>query len=56
MMKPTDSQRVKSKKITKESQQVESDVTPHTPGSSVSFEISRTVTRDEDHVADEDSL
>ena len=50
-MKSTDSQQVESKKTTDVSQQVESDATPHTPGSSVSFEISSTVTRDENHVA-----
>ena len=52
MMKPTDSQQVESKKTTEVSQQVESDTTPHTPGSSISFEVPPTVTQDENHVAD----
>jgi len=34
---------------------VESDATSRTPDSSVSFEIPLTVTRDENHVADEDT-
>ena len=34
---------------------MESDATSRTPDSSVSFEIPLTVTRDENHVADEDT-
>jgi len=34
---------------------VESDATPRTPGSSVVFEIPPTMTRDENHVTDEDT-
>jgi len=40
---------------TKVSQQVESDATPHTLGSSVWFEIPPTMTQDENHIADEDT-
>ena len=46
-MKPTDSQQVESKKTTEILQYVESDATPCTPSSSVSFEISPPVTHDE---------
>ena len=45
MMKPTNSQQVKSKKTIEVLQQVESNVTPHTPSNLVSFEISPTVHR-----------
>ena len=55
MMKPTNSQQVEGKKITEVSQQVKSDATPRTQGSSLSFEILQTVTWDENHVADEDT-
>ena len=55
MMKPTDSQQVESKKTTMVSQQQESDATPSTLGSSILFEISLTVTQDENHVADENT-
>ena len=55
MVKPTDSQQVESKKTTEVSQRVKSDATPRTPGSSVSFEISLTMTQNENHVADEDT-
>ena len=51
MMKPSDSQQVESKKTTNVSQRVEGDATPHTPSSSISFEISPTVIHDENHVA-----
>jgi len=34
---------------------VESDVSPRTLGSSVSFEIPSTVTQDENHAADKDT-
>ena len=54
-MKPTDSQQVESKKTTEVSQQVESVAIPRTPGSSVVFEIPPTMTRDENHVTDEDT-
>ena len=50
-----DSHQVKSKMTTKVSQQVESDATPHTLGSSVWFEIPPTMTQDENHIADEDT-
>ena len=44
-----------SKKITEVSHQVESDATPHSSRSSVLFEIPPIVTRDENHVVDEDT-
>jgi len=37
------------------SQQVESDATPPSPDSSISFEITPEVTQDDDHVVDEDA-
>jgi len=55
MIKPTNSQQVEGKKITEVSQQVKSDATPRTQGSSLSFEILQTVTWDENHVAAEDT-
>jgi len=55
MMKPTNSQQVKSEKITRISQEVESDTTPPTQDSSVSFHITPEVTKSDDHVADEDA-
>ena len=55
MVKPMDSQQVKSKKTNKISQQVESEATPPSPDSSVSFEITPEVTQGDDHVADEDA-
>ena len=55
MMKPTNSQQVESKKTIEGLQLVESDVTPHTLGSLVSFEIPPIVTQDENHIADEDT-
>jgi len=54
MMKPTDSQHVESEKTNRISQQVESDGTPPSPDSLVSFEITHEVTQDDDHIADED--
>jgi len=52
MMKPTDSQKVESEKTDRISQQVESDATPRSPNSSVSFEITPEITQESDHVAD----
>jgi len=49
-----DSQQAESKKTTEISQHVESDGTPHIPSSSSLFEISLTVTRNENHVTDMD--
>ena len=46
---------MESKKTTEVSQQVESDATPRTPGSSVSFEVPLIVTRDENYVAGKDT-
>ena len=46
---------MESKKTAEISQQVESDAIPRTPGSSVSFKIPPTLTRDENHLANEDS-
>ena len=55
MMKPTNSQQVESKQTKEVSQQVESDVTPRTLDTSLSFQYSPEVTKDRDHIADEDT-
>ena len=55
MMKSIDSQQVESKKTREVLQQVKSDATPCTPSSSVSFEISLTVTQDENQVVNKDT-
>ena len=55
MMKSTSSQQVKSGQTKEVSWRVASNVTPHTLDSAVSFEFSSVVTRDEDHVANEDT-
>ena len=55
MVKPTNSQQVESEKTNRISQQVESDATPPSPDSSVSFEITPEMTQGDDHIADEDA-
>ena len=55
MIKPTSSQQVESGQAKEVSQRVESDATPHTLDSSVSFEFSPEVTQGENHVANEDT-
>jgi len=55
MMKLTDSQQVESEKTERISHQVESNATPPSPDSSVSFEVTLEVTQGDDHVADEDA-
>jgi len=55
MVKPTDSQHVKSEKTNKISQKMEYDTTQPSPNSPVSFEITPEVTRGDDHAADEDT-
>ena len=55
MVKPTDSQQVKSEKISRISQQVESEATLPPPDRTMSFEITSEVTQGCDHVADEDA-
>ena len=47
IMKSMDSQRVESEKTSRISQQVESDTTPPSPDSSISFEITPEVTQSE---------
>ena len=55
IVKPMNSQQMESEKIKRISQQMESDASPPSPNSSVSFEITREVPRDGDHVAYEDA-
>jgi len=55
MVKPINSQHVESEKTDMISQQVESEATPPSPDSSVSFEIILEVTQGENHVTDEDA-
>jgi len=51
MVKPTDSQWVKSEKASRISQQLESNATPPPPDRTISFEITLEVTQGGGHVA-----
>jgi len=55
MVKPMDSQWMKSEKINRISQQVEGEATLLSSDRSVSFEITLEVRQNGDHVADEDA-
>ena len=55
MVKLTDSQQVESEKISKISQQIESDATPPPPNRTILFEITPEVTQGGDLVADQDA-
>ena len=52
IVKSMNSQQMESEKTNRISQQVESESTPPSPDSSMSFEITPKVIQDDDHVAD----